>query len=147
MRTTIALALMFAATACGEDAPPEIDAEACALLEASTFTAVTATASRDSGTPAVTAGPAFTVTLPASGIGYVRFDAAAAASYVVFLDRSVPLIALEGAGTPATVTTANTSAACVTIQARHAFRLAAGTAYLGLGPDAAGPVNLVIAEN
>lgn len=139
----LALALVVVVAACGDDPPPAIDADACAALEMGPFTTLTATASRDNTTPAVTAGAAFTATLPASGIGYVRFEAEAA-RYVVFLDRDVAMIALEGAGTPAAVTTAKSSEACVTIKARHTVTLAAGTAHLGLGPDAGGPVNLTV---
>jgi hypothetical protein len=138
-----ALAFVVTAAACGEDAPPANDAEACMQLEGGAFTTVTAVVARDSTTPTVTADTAYTATLPASGIGYVRFEASSA-SYVVYLDRDVALIALEGAGTPATISTAKSSEACVTIKARHAFKLGAGTAYLGLGPDAGGPVNVVI---
>jgi hypothetical protein len=139
--STFALSILVAA--CGEDGPPASDAEACMLLEGSAFTPVTATVGRDALTPSVATGMAYTATLPASGIGYLKLDASAS-SYVAYLDRDVALIALEGAGTPAAVSTTKSSEACVTIKARHAFTLAAGTVYLGVGPDAGGPVHLVI---
>jgi hypothetical protein len=104
-----------------------------------------ATTSRDSGTPAIADnGNAYTVTLTANGFGYVKLDATAG-KHVVYLDRGLMVNALEGAGTPATLSSATSSGACATIMGRHEVTLAAGTAYIGLMSDGGAPVNVVVA--
>jgi hypothetical protein len=134
-----------ALAACGEDPPPASDTDACALLEMGPYTQITATTSRDSGTPAVADdGNAYTVTLTASGFAYVKLEATAG-KHTVYLDRTLTVNALEGAGTPATLSSATSSGACTTIMGRHEVTFAAGTVYLGLMSDGGAPVNVVVA--
>lgn len=132
--------------ACGEDPPPPAsDAEACTALEGGPYTAVTATVARDASTPAIAGdGAAYTVTLTASGFGYVKL-AATAGTYVLYLDRALTVNALEGAGTPAVLTSATSSDACATVKGRHEVALSSGTVYVGLMSDGGAPVNLVVA--
>lgn len=142
MRTLVIALLALAA--CGEDPPPASDTDACMQLEMGPYMQVAATTSRDNSTPAVADdGNAYTVTLTASGFGYVKLDATAG-THVLYLDRALMVNALEGAGTPATVSSATSSAACATIMGRHEVTLAAGTAYIGLMSDGGAPVNLVV---
>jgi hypothetical protein len=114
-------------------------------LEMGPYTPITATTSRDNGTPAVADdGNAYTVTLTASGFGYVRVDSTGG-SYIVYLDRNLMVNALEGAGTPANVSSATSSEACGTIKGRHEVTLGAGAVYIGLMSDGGAPVNVVVA--
>jgi hypothetical protein len=132
--------------ACGEDPPPEGDATACGGLEMGPYVAVTATGFKDSATPSILSDArAYTITLPASGIGYIAFEATSSRDHVVFVDRDVPVMAQTSASmTIAAKSSAKSSAACATIKGRHVFNLSVGKNYLGVGPDAGGPVNLVI---
>lgn len=114
-------------------------------LEMGPYAQITATTSRDISTPAVADdGKAYTVTLTASGFGYVKLEATSG-KHVVYLDRGLMVNALEGAGTPASVSSGTSSDACATIKGRHEVTLAAGTVYLGLMSDGGAPVNLVVA--
>lgn len=145
MKRALTVVAVLVLSACGEDPPPASDADACMQLEMGPYTQVTASTSRDVTTPAVADdGNSYTVTLTASGFGYVRLDASAG-TYVVYLDRGLAVNALEGAGTPAAVSSATSSAACTTIQGRHQVTLGAGAVYIGLMSDGGGPVNLVVA--
>lgn len=137
--------LVMTLAACGEEPPPASDTDACMALEMGPYAAITATTSRDNGTPAVADdGMAYTVTLTASGFGYVKLEATAG-THVVYLDRGLMVNALEGAGTPATVSSATSSDACATIKGRNEVTLAAGTAFIGLQSDGGAPVNVVVA--
>ncbi|GEM_PF-6496472 len=143
-RASLVVALV-AVTACGEDPPPASDTDACMQLEMGPYTQLSATTSRDVSTPTVADdGNAYTVTLTGSGFGYVKIDATAG-RYVFYLDRGLMVNALEGAGTPATVSSATSSDACTTIKGRHEVTLGAGAVYLGLMSDGGAPVNLVVA--
>jgi hypothetical protein len=132
--------------ACGEDPPPENDATACGSLEMGPYVAVIATGFKDSNTPAIKSdAQAYTITLPATGIGYVVFEATSARDHVVFVDRDVPVMAQTSTSmTVAAKSSAKSSDACVTIKGRYVFNLAVGKNYLGVGPDAGGPVHVVI---
>jgi hypothetical protein len=147
MKTAAAIALVLATlVACGDDPPPASDVTACAALEMGPYVPVTAAISKDTGTPAVLSdAQAYTITLPASGIGYLKFDATSGRDHVVYVDRDVKVVAQTSASAaiPAK-STAKSSDACVTIKGRYTFTLAAGVNYIGLGPDAGGPVNIVI---
>lgn len=147
MKPAAALALaLVTLAACGDDPPPAGDTTACGALEMGPYVTVTATISKDNFTPAVLSdAQAYTITLPATGIGYVKFEATTAREHVVFVDRDVPVQAQTAASAaiPAK-SSAKSSDACVTIKGRYAFALAVGVNYLGVGPDAGGPVNLVI---
>jgi hypothetical protein len=143
MRTLLVAVLVLAA--CGDDPPPASDTDACAQLEMGPYAPITATVARDQRTPAIADdGNAYTVTLTQSGFGYVKL-AASAGTYVFYLDRGVMVNALEGAGTPATLSSATSSDACATIQGRHQVTLQSGDAYIGLMADGGAPVNLVVA--
>ena len=108
------------------------------------YVAITATTSRDGSTPVVAAdAKAYTVTLTATGFGYVKF-AASAGAHTLYLDRGVMVSALEGAGTPATLSSATGSDACAAIKGRHGVTLGAGTVFFGLASDGGAPVNLVV---
>ena len=147
MKTAAALALVLATlAACGDDPPSAGDVTACGALEMGPYVPVTAAISKDSGTPVVLSdAQAYTITLPATGIGYVKFDATSGRDHVVYLDRDVPLMAQTSASmTIAAKSSAKSSDACVTIKGRYTFALSAGVNYVGVGPDAGGPVNLVI---
>jgi len=147
MKTAAVLALALATfAACGDDPPPAGDVTACGALEMGPYVTVTATISKDNGTPAVLSdAQAYTITLPATGIGYVKFEATSAREHVMFLDRDVPLMAQTSASAAIPPkSTAKSSDACPTIKGRYAFPLAVGVNYVGIGPDAGGPVNLVI---
>ncbi len=147
MKTAAALALVLATlAACGDDPPPASDVTACAALEMGPYVPVTAAISKDSGTPAVLSdAQAYTITLPASGIGYLKFDATSGRDHVVYVDRDVKVVAQTSASAaiPAK-SSAKSSDACVTIKGRYTFALATGVNYIGVGPDAGGPVNIVI---
>lgn len=144
MRTPIVVALL-ALAACSEDPPPASDTDACMQLEMGPYTAITATTSRDISTPSVADdGMAYTVTLTANGFGYVKF-AASAGKHVFYTDRMLMVNALEGAGTPASVSSASSSGACATIKGRYEVTLMAGTMYFGLMSDGGAPVNVVVA--
>ncbi len=139
------LVAALALAACGEDPPPASDTDACAQLEMGPYTQVAASVSRDNNTPAVADdGNAYTVTLTASGFGYVRLDSTGG-KYVVYLDRGLTVNALEGAGTPANVSSASSSEACAAIKGRHEVTLGSGAVYVGLMSDGGAPVNLVVA--
>lgn len=147
MKTAVALSLLLATlAACGDDPPPAGDVAACGALDMGPYVAVTATVSKDTFTPAVLSdAQAYTITLPATGIGYVKFEATSARDHIMYLDRDVPLMAQTSASAAIPPkSTAKTSDACVTIKGRYAFPLAVGVNYVGVGPDAGGPVNLVI---
>lgn len=147
MKTAAAYALVLATlAACGDDPPPAGDVTACGALEMGPYVPVTATVSKDTFTPPVLSdAQAYTITLPATGIGYVKFEATSARDHVMYLDRDVPLMAQTSTSmTIAAKSSAKSSDACVTIKGRYTFALAAGLNYLGVGPDATGPVNLVI---
>lgn len=141
-------AVMIVAAACGEDEPPASDVEGCEHLEMGPYVPLTATTFKDNQTPAVANDHmAYTLTLPATGIGYVRFAAADATDYTMFLDRNVAFAVQDAASMPVALEdSATSSPACTTIMGRHTVPLGVGTYYLALGPDAGGPVNLVIEE-
>lgn len=139
------LVALVALAACGEDPPPASEAEACAAIEMGPYMQIAATTSRDISTPAVADNAnAYTVTLTASGFGYVKVEATAG-KHIFYLDRNLGVNALEGAGTPASVSSGTSSEACATIKGRHEVTLAAGTVYFGLMSDGGAPVNLVLA--
>lgn len=147
MKTAAALALVLATlAACGDDPPPAEDVTACAALEMGPYVPVVAKISKDTSTPAVLSdAQSYTITLPATGIGYVKFDATSARDHIMYLDRDVPLMAQTSASAAVPPkSTAKSSDACPTIKGRYVFTLAAGVGYLGLGPDPGGSVNLVI---
>jgi hypothetical protein len=147
MKTAARLAvLVVTLIACGDDPPSAGDVTACGALEMGPYVTVTATVSKDTFTPPVLSdAQAYTITLPASGIGYVKFEATSARDHVVYLDRDVPLMAQTSASAAIPPkSTAKSSDACPTIKGRYAFPLAVGVNYVGVGPDAGGPVNLVI---
>jgi hypothetical protein len=146
MKTAAALALVLATSAACSEETPAIDADACAHLEMGPYVPVTATVSKDTGTPAILSdAQAYTLTLPATGIGYVKFEAPSTRDFVVFVDRDVPVMAQTSASAAISAkSTAKTSEACATIKGRYAFKLTAGVNYLGFGPDAGGPVNASI---
>lgn len=142
----LALSMFATLGACGDDPPPAGDTDACGALEMGPYVTVTATVSKDTFTPAVLSDKqSYTITLPASGIGYLKFDATTAREHVVYVDRDVPIQAQTGASAaiPAN-SSAKSSGACATIKGRYAFSLMVGVNYVGVGPDAGGPVNLVI---
>ncbi|MDB4961805.1 MAG: hypothetical protein JWP01_1804 [Myxococcales bacterium] len=146
MKPAFLAVMLVSLAACGEDPPPEGDATACGALEMGPYVAVTAAVGKDTSTPAILSdAQAYTITLPASGIGYVAFEATSARDHVVFVDRDVPVTAQTSTSmTIAAKSSAKSSDACVTIKGRYVFNLAAGKNYLGVGPDAGGPVNVVI---
>ncbi len=147
MKTAAAFVLVLATlAACGDDPPPESDVTACGALEMGPYVPVTATVSKDTFTPPVQSdAQAYTITMPATGIGYIKFDATSGRDHVMYLDRDVPLMAQTSASmTIAAKSSAKSSDACVTIKGRYTFALPAGVNYLGVGPDAGGPVNLVV---
>ena len=147
MKTAAAVALALAMfAACGDDPPPASDVTACGALEMGPYVPVTAVISKDTGTPAVKSdAQAYTITLPATGIGYVKFEATSSRDHVVYLDRDVPVMAQTSASAAIAVkNSAKSSDACATIKGRYTFTLATGVNYFGVGPDAGGPVNIVV---
>lgn len=146
MKLAALAALTLVAAACGDDPPPDSDVDGCTHLEFGPYTAVTATVGKDIQTPTIRSDEsAFTVTLPASGIGYVKFEATEAREFVAVLDRDVPFQVQTSASAPVTLTSsAKSSAACTTIKGRYSFTLPIGSNFIGIGPDANGPVNVAI---
>lgn len=146
MRTILALTLLAPLTgACGGTGE-NIDTEGCMYLENGPFTAVTAGAAMDTSAPAVTAAEGgFTVTLPASGVGYLSFDSPDDTEYAFFTNRPVAVAAFTPSGTSVPpAASMNSSDVCATIQGRHIIELPVGLFYIGLGPDSGGPVNFVL---
>lgn len=136
---------LLALAACSDDPPPASDADACTQLEMGPYMQITATVSRDQNTATVADdGSAYTVTLTQNGFGYVRVTSTGG-KYVFYLDRGLVVNALEGAGTPAALSSATSSDACGTIKGRHEVTLGAGDVYFGLMADGGAPVNLVLA--
>jgi hypothetical protein len=92
MRGHKILAMMIFAAACvscGDDGESDnsVDKRSCTFIK-STPTAITASSDRASA-PAITPGEtAYDVTLSASSKTYVRFDAQAAGTWVLFLDAA-----------------------------------------------------------
>lgn len=145
MRSIVAFVILIPLAACGGTGE-NIDAEGCRYLEAGPFTAVTAGAAMDPTAPPIVADTgAYTVALPASGVGYLAFDSPDDTEYAVFTDRTVTVAAFTPAGTAIPASASSTSAsACTIIHGRHIIELPVGRFYFGLGPDAGGPVDLVL---
>ena len=141
-----ALTLLVVLAACGHEDDLTADTNACEAFAGGDTAAVTATASKDSATPSVTGDHrVYVVTLPASGIGYLRFTAPESTEFAIFLDRAVPFAVQNDQSMPVALdSSATSSEACTTIQGKHVVSLPAGPAFFALGPDAGGPVNLVV---
>jgi len=139
------IVLVLLVTACGEDYTAQ-DTRACGFFDEGPYDPITATSFKDAQTPEIGDEPvAHTITLPATGIGYVRFTAERAGTYLVYLDRAVTFAVQDEGSVPIALSDSETSVdACATVKARHAFSLSTGGAFLALGPDTGGPVNLVI---
>lgn len=146
MKLSSSCVVLALVVGCGDDpAPPASDADACATLEMGPYVPITATVARDGRTPAIADdGNAYTVTLVASGYGYVKLEASGG-THVLYVDRGVMVNVLEGAGTPAQLASATSSDACATVKGRHEASLSSGTVYVGLMADGGTPVNLVVA--
>lgn len=146
MLRSAALAFVLLVTACGEDPPSREDTLACAYLEEGPYTESTATGFKDAQTPELTGTfRAHTITLPATGIGYVRFTAMEAGPHVIYLDRDVAFAAQDESSRPLEIDRSETSIeACTAVMAKHTVTLPAGLVYFALGPDTGGPVNLVV---
>ena len=145
MRSIVTLVIALPLAACGGTGE-NIDGEGCRYLESGPFTVVTAGTTMDAAAPAITAADgAFTVTLPAAGVGYLAFDSPDDTEYAVFTDRTVTVAAFTPAGTviPASASSTSTSV-CATVHGRHIIELPVGPFFFGLGPDAGGPVKLVL---
>jgi hypothetical protein len=149
MKTALGMLILIPLVACGEDGPPAVDTEGCEHLEMGPYAPITATVAKDAATPQVAADhKSYTVTLPATGIGYVAFQSPAVMDFVFFLDRDVPFAVQTSTSMPVTIeTTEKSSAACTTIKGKYTVPLGVGTFYVGLGPDSGGPVNVVVEES
>jgi len=139
------LALLIALTACGGTGE-NIDAEGCMYLEGGPFTAITAGTAMDATAPSIVADTgAFTVTLPASGVGFLGFDSPDDTEYAVFADRSITIAAFTPTGTEIMAAARATSTdVCTIVRQRDIIELPVGLFYLSLGPDAGGPINVVL---
>ncbi len=128
-----------------EHPPDPADTEACGYLMSGPYAPVTATTAKDGSTPSVAGDhKAYTITLPATGVGYVKFNAPDAVTYAAYLDRDVKFAAQNGQSQPVAVTAVeDTAEGCMATQKKYTFELPAGPAFFALGPDAAGPFNLV----
>ena len=136
--------LMLPLAACGGTGAV-VDEEGCAALEGGTFTAITAGAAMDANAPAITIDAAFTVTLPASGAGFVSFDSMDDTEYIVFADRSIAVDAFTPSGTKIMAQARATSTSvCTTVKRRDIIELPVGPFFFALGPDPDGPVNVVL---
>lgn len=146
MRTTTAtVTIGLALAACGGTGE-DIDAVGCTFLQAGPFVAITAGAARDGSAPAIDTGDhAFRVTLPAAAPGYLAFASPDDTEYAIFTSRTVDVAASTPAGTaipPAAV--ASRSDVCAEIMGRTIIELPVGAFFLAVGPDAGGPVDLVL---
>jgi len=139
------LALLVALTACGGTGE-NIDAEGCMYLEAGPFTAITAGATMDTTAPSIVADTgAYTVMLPAAGTGFLAFDSPDDTEYAVFADRSIAVAAFTPTGTEIMAAARATSTSvCAIVHQRDIIELPVGLFYLSLGPDAGGPINVVL---
>ena len=137
--------ILLLVAACGGTGA-NIDREGCTFLDGGPFTAVTAGAAMDATAPAITAAEgAFTITLPGVGAGYLRFDSPDDTEYAVFTNRTVSVAAYTSTGTAIPPSAMSTSSGeCATIMGRTIIELPVGPFYLAIGPDAGGPVNLVL---
>ena len=142
MRSLILVSLF--ALGCGGTGE-NIDRLGCDKLAAASFTPVAATDVRDASAAAIVAGTAYEVALPAASRGYLRFDSLDDTDYAIFFDRTVPFAVFQDDGTEVMLSASGTSSTvCTAIRGRHIFELPAISAYLGLGPDAGGPVHVVL---
>ena len=146
MNRSVALSLVLLVAACGDPEPSREDTLACAYLEEGPYAESTATGFKDAQTPELTGTfRAHTITLPATGIGYVRFTAMEAGAHVIYLDRDVAFAVHDESSRPLAIDLTETSIeACTAVKAKHTVTLPGGLVYLALGPDSGGPVNLVI---
>jgi hypothetical protein len=142
---TLLVSLLLVVAACGSPGQ-DIDQAGCQYLEAGPFTPVTAGTARDATAPAIaTDHRAYTTTLPAAGTGYLQFDSLDDTEYAAFLDRMVWLAVLACAGVAIPPSAIGTrSRECTTVMGRYIVELPVAQFYIALGPDAGGPVNLVI---
>ena len=145
MRSLSWLVIALALAACGGTGET-IDAEGCTYLADGPFSPVTAGTAIDASAPVITAAAgAFTVTLPAAGVGYLAFDSPDDTEYAFFTSRTVTVAAFTAAGVniPPSAS-ATSSSVCTDIHGRNIIELPVGRFYVGLGPDAGGPVDLVL---
>lgn len=148
-RHAIIIALALGLWACGGDDPmmgPEH--EACGAMEASAGpTEITAGADASSTAPAVDDHTAYHVSLTAGAAGYVRYTAAEATDFLVFLSEDTAPTVTDDAGT-AVAPEANAAVTmCSELSHSWTYPLAVGVYYIGFdAPTVDTEVSLVIAE-
>ena len=131
-------------SACGGTGE-SLDADGCASLQDGPFTTITAGAAKDATAPAITTEGAFTVTLPATGVGYVSFESLDDTEYIAFADRTLTIAAFTPTGTEIMASARATSvSACSIVHRRDVIELQVGMFYFALGPDAGGPIRIVL---
>jgi hypothetical protein len=135
--------LAFALVGCGGNGA-QVDGEGCDGLENGPFAQVTAGTGMDDTAGAITIDGAFTVTLPASGVGFLAFDSQDDTEYIVFADRPIAVAAFTPEGVEIMAQARATSTdVCTIVMRRDIIELPVGLFYFGLGPDT-GTVNVVL---
>jgi hypothetical protein len=146
---SLALVAVVALAACppAEEEEENLSAEACEHSVEGPFVGVTATADT-AGAPDVTADHTrHDVTLIAvdgGNGGFVKYEAAAAAVYRVFLTKDVPLAAQDSAGNPLTFVEPVDETLCPEVVQSHHIQLGVGTAFIEIGPTTESEVGFVI---
>jgi hypothetical protein len=128
------------------------NAQACQALRSGPFAPVTGRATytfSDPGPAVSNDRKAYRVTLPSpSNVGHVSFKVPAAAEYVVFASRPLPIAVFTWDGTilnPKTL--ASSVSECAEVKTRLSFDLMTDTRahVIKLGPDSGGAVDLALA--
>jgi hypothetical protein len=153
---SLSVALSFALTSalwgCGGDDhdPHDPDEEACEHLADGPATAVTASDTTALAPQVSNDHRRYDVTLievTGGNGGFVSFNAAEAADYVVFFDANVPLAVTDSSGGEVEIEdSATSSETCAEIAGRHVIPFTVGTHYLELGPSPLDAVGIVIEE-
>jgi hypothetical protein len=145
-RAVVMIGLVVVACAACGGGGENVDKEGCMYLQAGPFTPVTAGAAMDASAPSIAAADgAYTVTLPATGAGYLSFASPDDTEYAVFTTRAVGVTAFTMTGTeisPSAIATS--SSECTEIMGRYIIELPIASFNIAVGPDAGGPVDLVL---
>ena len=147
---TIIIALTLAPLSCGgaEDPMMGPEHEACGAMGAAAGpTEIAAGADSSSSAPAVEDHTAYHVSLTAGAAGYVRYTAAEAGDFLVFLSEDEAPTLTDEAGTTVVSEADAAVGMCSELSHSWTYPLAVGVYYLGFdAPTVDTEVSLVIAE-
>jgi hypothetical protein len=135
---------------CGGGTINEADVEGCEHLQEGPSSIVTATSSATDAPDVFSNHRRYDISLvdvTGGKGGFVSFDVAHAAEYILFTGADVPVVVRNAAGEMvAFEATAKASPECTDVKGRHTVELAVGTYTFNFGPTLQGVVSLVIEE-